>query len=83
MNRSLVGRFEQLGSMADRPGRSSYRNIRYEVNVKTVRQISSRTRRERRKRFVMIETVSVQWWRRILICGFNKMEQMCTLLCKL
>lgn len=38
MIRSLVGRFEELGSVADRPGRGAHRNIRTEDNVETVRQ---------------------------------------------
>ncbi|GFY45315.1 hypothetical protein TNIN_162031 [Trichonephila inaurata madagascariensis] len=49
--RSLVGRFEELSSVVDRPGRGAHRNIRIEDNVETVRQISSRMRMERRKRF--------------------------------
>ncbi|GFY77740.1 hypothetical protein TNIN_169841 [Trichonephila inaurata madagascariensis] len=35
---SLVGRFEELGSVADRPERGAHRNIRSEDNVETVRQ---------------------------------------------
>ncbi|GFV61132.1 hypothetical protein TNCV_2100071 [Trichonephila clavipes] len=50
MIRSLVGCLEELGSMADRPGRGAHRNIRTEDNVETVWQISSRMRREHRKR---------------------------------
>ncbi|GFS99499.1 hypothetical protein TNCV_4534661 [Trichonephila clavipes] len=38
MIRSLVSRFEELGSVADRPGRGANRNIRTEDNVETVRQ---------------------------------------------
>ncbi|GFQ83853.1 hypothetical protein TNCT_635561 [Trichonephila clavata] len=35
--RSLVGRFEELGSVADETGRDVHRNIRTEDNVETVR----------------------------------------------
>nr|CAH7741542.1 unnamed protein product [Callosobruchus chinensis] len=38
MIKSLVGRFDELGSMADCPGRGVHRNIRTEGNVETVRQ---------------------------------------------
>ncbi|GFY75630.1 hypothetical protein TNIN_140681 [Trichonephila inaurata madagascariensis] len=38
MIRSLVGHFEELGSVADRPGKDAYQNIRTEDNVETVRQ---------------------------------------------
>ncbi|GFY71418.1 hypothetical protein TNIN_468361 [Trichonephila inaurata madagascariensis] len=51
MIRSLVGRFEELGSVADRPGRGAHRSIRTVDNVETVRQISSRMRLELWKRF--------------------------------
>ncbi|GFY10846.1 hypothetical protein TNCV_1123681 [Trichonephila clavipes] len=33
---SLIGRFEELGSVADRPGRGAHRNIRTEDNMETV-----------------------------------------------
>ncbi|GFY52592.1 hypothetical protein TNIN_185521 [Trichonephila inaurata madagascariensis] len=46
MIRSLIDRFEELGSVADRPGRGAHRNIRTEDNVETVQQISSRMRME-------------------------------------
>ncbi|GFV22359.1 hypothetical protein TNCV_3924191 [Trichonephila clavipes] len=51
MIRSLIGRFEELSSVADRPGRGGHRNIRTEDNVETVGQIFSRMRMEYRKRF--------------------------------
>ncbi|GFX97908.1 hypothetical protein TNCV_4905591 [Trichonephila clavipes] len=35
---SLVGRFEELGSVADGPGRGTLRNIRTEGNVETAQQ---------------------------------------------
>lgn len=35
---SLVRRFEELGSVADRPGRGAHRNIRTEDNVEAVQQ---------------------------------------------
>ncbi|GFR16847.1 hypothetical protein TNCT_664911 [Trichonephila clavata] len=35
MVRSLVCRFEELGSVADRPGKGDQRNIRTEDNVET------------------------------------------------
>ncbi|GFQ81478.1 hypothetical protein TNCT_681141 [Trichonephila clavata] len=38
MIRSLVGRFDKLGSVADRRGRDSHRNIRTEDIGETVRQ---------------------------------------------
>ncbi|GFY43554.1 hypothetical protein TNIN_422801 [Trichonephila inaurata madagascariensis] len=38
MIRSLVGNFEDLGSVAHRPGRGTNQNIRTEVNVETVQQ---------------------------------------------
>ncbi|GFY78852.1 hypothetical protein TNIN_185081 [Trichonephila inaurata madagascariensis] len=38
MIRSLVGLFEELGSVANPPERDTYRNIRAENNVETVRQ---------------------------------------------
>ncbi|GFY77686.1 hypothetical protein TNIN_127431 [Trichonephila inaurata madagascariensis] len=38
MIRSLVGRFEELGSLADYPGRGAHRNFRTEDNVENVRQ---------------------------------------------
>ncbi|GFX68562.1 hypothetical protein TNCV_1799751 [Trichonephila clavipes] len=38
MIRSLVGHFEELGSVADRPGRDAHQNIRTEDTVETVRQ---------------------------------------------
>ncbi|GFY72675.1 hypothetical protein TNIN_174491 [Trichonephila inaurata madagascariensis] len=38
MIRSLVYRFEELGSVADHPGRGAHRNIRTEDNVETVWQ---------------------------------------------
>ncbi|GFU61505.1 hypothetical protein TNCV_2288001 [Trichonephila clavipes] len=38
MIRSLVDRFEELGSVANRPGRGAHRNIRTEDNVETVWQ---------------------------------------------
>ncbi|GFX02554.1 hypothetical protein TNCV_728081 [Trichonephila clavipes] len=44
-------RFEELGSVTDRPGRGAHRNIRAEDKVDTVWQTSSRMRIERRKRF--------------------------------
>ncbi|GFS61662.1 hypothetical protein TNIN_273341 [Trichonephila inaurata madagascariensis] len=37
--RSLVGRFEELGSLADRPGRGAHPDIRTEDNVESVRQM--------------------------------------------
>ncbi|GFY38791.1 hypothetical protein TNIN_327521 [Trichonephila inaurata madagascariensis] len=39
MIRSLFSRFEELGSVADHPGRGANRNISAEDNVETVRQI--------------------------------------------
>ncbi|GFY72188.1 hypothetical protein TNIN_208521 [Trichonephila inaurata madagascariensis] len=36
--RSLVGRFEEMGSAVDHPGRGTHRNIRTEDNVETVLQ---------------------------------------------
>ncbi|GFV53849.1 a disintegrin and metalloproteinase with thrombospondin motifs 7 [Trichonephila clavipes] len=50
MIRSLVGRFEELSFVVDRPGRGAHRNIRTEDNVVTMRWISSRIRMERQKR---------------------------------
>ncbi|GFT52902.1 hypothetical protein TNCV_1460101 [Trichonephila clavipes] len=40
MIRSLVGRFEELASVVDHPGRGAHRNICTEGNMETVRQIS-------------------------------------------
>ncbi|GFY52991.1 hypothetical protein TNIN_200381 [Trichonephila inaurata madagascariensis] len=37
--RSLVGRFKELGSVVDSPGRGAHQNIRTEDNVETVLQI--------------------------------------------
>ncbi|GFS66588.1 hypothetical protein TNIN_258761 [Trichonephila inaurata madagascariensis] len=38
MIRSSIGRFEELGSEAGRPGKSAHRNIHIEDSVETVRQ---------------------------------------------
>ncbi|GFS28290.1 hypothetical protein TNIN_298871 [Trichonephila inaurata madagascariensis] len=38
MIRSFIGLFEELGSVANPPGRGTYRNIRTEDNLETVRQ---------------------------------------------
>ncbi|GFS33520.1 hypothetical protein TNIN_320091 [Trichonephila inaurata madagascariensis] len=77
------------GSVADRPERDAPRNIQNEDDVETVRQMPSRMRMDRWKRFPellieqRLEMFCCQWLSRILICGFNKMKQQRTLLGKL
>ncbi|GFV54696.1 hypothetical protein TNCV_3844151 [Trichonephila clavipes] len=74
--RSLVGCFEELGSVAYRPGRGAHRNFRIEDNVETVRHNvaddpSVSTRRRSSQLGISRIFFCDQWRSRILICGFN------------
>ncbi|GFW12399.1 hypothetical protein TNCV_816521 [Trichonephila clavipes] len=89
--RSLVSHFVKQSSVVDRPGRGAHRNIRSKDKLETVLQSvaddPSVSTRHHSSQLGISRTMlhRIFLWpmqSRILICGFNKMEQLRTLLGK-